>query len=182
MPGYPCCCDTGRACFTCCSDARDEYVIDFGAGGLTDDNCGFCDQIAGEFTVQFDDSFIWVCAWSYLEEDACDNDCYGSQGCGDDQQLTFLILLHLEGIPFTTKCKWVLEVSLTADGPDPDCDCCSGGAAEFQSAEFEKGTCKGQPISLTKQWENFDCDGSSMGTIFAACGGSLPGTITLKAG
>jgi hypothetical protein len=181
MPGYPCCCDTGRTCFHCCSDARDEYVIDFGAGGLTDDNCDFCDQIAGEFTVRFDDSFTWICAWSYRENDVCTDDCHGYQGCGDEEDFTFLILLHLEGVPFTTKCKWVLEVSLSNTGVEPDCDCCSGGSAEYESAQFERGTCKNQPVSLTKQSENFDCGGSTATNIFAACGGALPGTITLKA-
>lgn len=61
MPGYPCCCEPPEVteCFYCNFGDGDcvvpeSFTVDFGSGGWIDDLCDYCDQLAGEFTLEHD--------------------------------------------------------------------------------------------------------------------------------
>ena len=61
-----CCCgvDCGRCSFV---DKPESWVVDLGAGGWVDDDCDYCDQIAGQFTLDY----LSDCKWQYLAESVC---------------------------------------------------------------------------------------------------------------
>lgn len=65
----PCegCCG-GFNCGRCNFDDKPEsWVVDLGAGGWIDDSCDYCDQIAGQFTLDH----LYDCRWQYLDADVC---------------------------------------------------------------------------------------------------------------
>ena len=47
--------------------ASHNYALDFGAAFLTDDDCDQCDQIAGEYVVQYNPSIGAGCFWTYSQ-------------------------------------------------------------------------------------------------------------------
>lgn len=171
-----CCVD----CTECCDDRETEYIVDLGAGGLTDDECDNCAAISGEFTVSTpvagpDPD---VCEWSILTEDWCpgcaNNNIVGLE-CGDLQLRVLLEIVTDD----CADCFWRVTVRLSAICVDPPlqddldefCDGGAGGFAIYESAAtVENCNDASLPVTLTKVSENW----------FAECAGSLPGTITLE--
>lgn len=75
-----CTCTTVR-CFCCDTDseASQNFIVDLGAGGWTNDDCGDCAGISGEYALEFSGSFVdsvvlpvGFCEWRYDEDLACD--------------------------------------------------------------------------------------------------------------
>lgn len=163
-----CCCDDPVSC-VCCDEPGPyaEMVLDLGAGGWTDDECDYCDQVAGEFTVTIFQQLF--CNWLYIEEDVCLDctDCQEDGACIDTAD--FRIELQLVTFP---ACLWRAYVRIYQPVKDPSCSCACKIEAVYESAELESADCRDLPVTLTKVSETFDGD---------ACGGALPETITLKA-
>ncbi len=66
---YNCCPVSESNCFGCtiAGGAPEEMIIDLGAGGWIDDDCDYCDQITGQYTL---DKFS-TCWWIYEESNVC---------------------------------------------------------------------------------------------------------------
>ena len=176
MGWWPCCCGTADVCTDCCDDEAEDYVVDLGAGGLTDDECDNCEAIAGEFTVSkitFDGD---DCHWRYSEEEWCDG-CVLNHDLGDCEPLRLTVNLWLK-VDDVGRCYWEAMVSFGSgcvDPPEPDdldtfCGGGAGGSAIYESAH-DIADCSTLPITLTKQSEEW----------FANCSGSLPSTVALEA-
>jgi hypothetical protein len=67
-----CCCEPS---YTGCESYNDllcdtaSWTIDLGAGGWSDVKCSYCDQIAGEYVLEYTGS---GCKWDYEELDVCE--------------------------------------------------------------------------------------------------------------
>ncbi len=74
---YPCpqCCgDRPVDCLRCDFDSKPtQWIADLGAGGWTNRNCDFCDQVSGQYTLDFEGS----CIWRYRADNVCTT--FGSQ-------------------------------------------------------------------------------------------------------
>lgn len=73
-PGRPCDC---RECRTpincgCCTfaDRPEEWILDLGAGGWTDNECAECDEIQGEYTLLVH-PMPGACTWLYTVPNYC---------------------------------------------------------------------------------------------------------------
>ncbi len=169
-----CCCGE---CLDCCDDRLTEYVVDLGAGGLTNDHCDNCAAIAGEFTVAWEDAD--TCFWMYGADDWCDG-CVFTHNLwpSGGGRLDLVIVLRL-----LNGCKWQVTVQLTGTGVDPpsqdDLDefCEGQGFRQLTQAVYEG------PGGVT------DCDAAALPVTLTKvsewwggeCNGTLPATIQLEA-
>lgn len=169
MAGHPCCC--GTTCGGCCNNATAEYIVDFGAGGLVDADCDYCDQVVGEFTLSqpadasadCSGAVDSVCCWSYYDDVICSvtRDCPPPIG-SSTQDTAMLIELWLD-----SDCKWNLRVWFLW-GNDDACVC--SGHADYKSAAAISSCVGSFTLARTASWSDSGCD---------FCSGDLPASITL---
>lgn len=159
-----CTCTTGdddaEPCDCCDPDfpPASAYVLDFGAGGLTDDECGFCDEIAGEIELTAAASCLWV----YSDPVTCNPPSFD---CNPSSLEYHLSLVDDGG----GGCKWRATINLLAL-QDP-ADSCGELFAVYESASIASDEdCQTVPATL-----NLVASGNSY------CGGSWPDPITLEA-
>lgn len=159
-PSCACTTDSPESCVCCDVDYPPamEYVIDLGVGGWTDDICGFCDTVAGEYLLTADRS----CGWSYVEEAECPAN---AGGLCYPRVLEFNLRLESDG----ESCKWVF-VLWTAAVCSPDQSILSGIAVYESAALATSQDCQLLPVTLSKTID-----------VNEVCGGNLPATITLEA-
>jgi len=150
-------------CVSCDGQATETYVLDFGAGGLTDGTCTYCNELAGEFVVvssPFGPPIACSslgdrstpCLWLYaLKRDPC----IPSVECG---HICITLTIHfLSGSSFA----WRVGVALcTAPGSAP-------WEAIYTSAAVTDCTAT---ATLNLDVQN----------LFG-CGGSYPASIELRA-
>lgn len=180
MSWWPCndCC--GKPCE--CETAFDAYVVDFGIGGLTNEECDQCEEIAGEFTVTLDSCTglpnslgIWI-----FDLDVCDacqtwQDDTNPNGCPDTIRLRIRLSFSPKVPDTDDDCLWRVRVfNFGAVGPQCDLDACSS----FVQYEGPTGQINPRtlPVTLTKVGEDWTAVSGS-----PECSGSLPVTITLEA-
>jgi len=149
----------GHQCGALCyftGTVPEEMVLDVGVGGLIDLNCGYCNQVQGEYTLS---SIYGACLWRYEENNVC------VWGLNSRNLLVELNLLGIAGAWYflATVKLWILG------GP-------GGDAAQFQSAVSESDDClalldENGKIPLTKIYETWGpaCDPASAmpDTIYA---------------
>lgn len=173
-PGQPCdeCCDSDNPPLA-------EYVVGI-ASGLTDEECDFCDEIAGDFVVTQGGSIftiLGVCIWSYSEP----IDCPELTGPCPDVGTTgyWEVAVFLEHDPVQGDCKWVAVVAVQMAGstkdPTDDGNCSGpGGLATYAiyESDFIDNDCTDLPQTLNLVIQE-------VGGVM--CSGSFPGSITLDA-
>jgi hypothetical protein len=144
----------------CCEHQLGEYVADFGAGGLTDEDCANCDLIAGEFTLARYNSF---CQWRYLKSGFCpiEVSCIGGP-----QTAQVRLTIELEII---SPCRWRVTCTLNAVGDDT-CALPSNAVAVYLGPTGMTD-CEDLPVTLTLEAGSTTSD---------FCEGSWPATITLE--
>lgn len=157
-----CTCDAeeGEPCDCCDPDfpPASAYVIDLGVGGWTDDICGFCNTVAGEYELTSQAS----CSWGYTEA----TDCPGSSGgtCYPNY-----LVMSLRLVADGSTCKWQFQIG----GPgicDPG-DTQLGILVIYESSAMASDEdCQDMPVTLNKVTDVND-----------VCGGNLPASITLEA-
>ncbi len=160
----------GCVCCDAANPASVSYVVDLGAGGWADDECNICDEVAGEYVLEFLGNFGYdsatlgqasVCVWKYEEAIDCG---------GDATFLTVQLELRRRGtIP--DSCDWILSVTVgTLD---------DGGYVidRYRNALGVTTTnCTGNmPLTLSKV-----TTASGLPPLLQPCGGSLPGTAGLN--
>lgn len=158
----------------CCASTKNEYIIDFGAGGLTDDVCNACDQLAGEFTVTRSEDD--PCVFSYTEEPWCTDTTQGDCDCPEG---TFDINLSIT-LTFLAGCEWrvvVLAQEGFSGGDEQECNPVSY-FAQYSITAVDLDCLEDLPATLDKDSEINEEHGCTPPRKI--CGGSLPATITLK--
>jgi len=144
----------------CCATQLAEYIADYGAGGLTDDECDGCAAVAGDYTLRRFSSF---CEWRYVDDEICELevDCLGTPGVSPVR------LTHL--LEIINPCQWRLTATLLPRGDDT-CTLPAPATAVYLGP-VGLTDCSALPVTLTLQ------AGSSTGTF---CGGAWPATIELQ--
>ena len=168
-----CCCDTPPPASTCndcfsTAESGESFTVDMGAGGLTDNLCSYCDQIAGDFNC----TWLSGCRWLYNLSPACVFSCTAqTPGCQNAAK-TFTILLELAVA--SGKCVWEAVASLSYATDDT----CNGttrcrATATYRSPvdapNVREGTTSGPWI--------LERISQSVGDL--VCSGSFPATITV---
>lgn len=154
--------DASEPCGCCDADfpSAAEYVVDLDVGGLTDDGCSGCDEIAGAYVL----TNIATCIWQYEEElGTCVVNAVTVAA-------TLRITLQLMSSGGT--CKWRLSVAYGGttiqDASNPE------GAffpTIYESSNLATDEDCQDPVTLTKVVD---------GTSFDACNGSLPATVDIE--
>lgn len=159
----------------CCDSNKDTLTLDFGAGGLTADDCegSGCGDISGNFDLDWlgvagSSSGEHYCLWGYQTVAWCDSTCGMASGfCADTYTLT--IYGHIVPDTCEVEVEVTLGIILCAAG-HPDCTDTVARAIYRSSTTLgpdeECGT--GGAVTLNKISEDWA----------DACGGSLPATIT----
>jgi hypothetical protein len=145
-------------------------VVDLGSGGWTDDNCDYCDQISGEYTL----AKVLPCSWRYLAEQVCQ--------CDDPPEWAYAQLVIdlfiaediVDGSPY-----WRLYVQVDLQG-------CWGSysKAHYRSAQYNSNDnpdCwdvldESDVATLTKYYEAHYDGARSM----YICAGTMPSTIEAR--
>lgn len=157
-PTCPACeCTVGTVtCPACCdeSEFQESLVVDFGAGGWTNDDCtAACTQVVGEILLPFGHGSL-NCLWFYQEE----------FGTCDSVDAVLTVWLWLQ--PVGDECRWLCVVEITNSAGTT-----VYARAYYTSGEFatnDETNCETFPVTLDKLSET---PGS--------CGGTLPATITI---
>jgi hypothetical protein len=157
----------------CCTESEDFYVVDLGAGGLTDTiytACSFCDDIAGEFLVERAPSGGNDCIWEYsgnLTQCDCDN---SDEDC-DEPGYPGTVDIDIEVTRYVSGdgCKWRVTVAATWNCSPNGIDPCGGPSATYHSAEVTTDDQDDLPVTLTL---------SASSTT--RCGGAWPATIIVE--
>jgi hypothetical protein len=146
-------CTTGDCPDNCCTGdlTGTEWIIDLGAGGWTNDLVGYCDQVAGEYTLTWGSP--------YLETNVDPYDCPLGE-CAPNYRLVISISLF--------SCKFSVSVTLRPDGGCSDSPEPCSATAEYESDE-DIEDCLGGPFTLTKTFDS----------PAIPCAGSMPSTITM---
>jgi hypothetical protein len=162
-----CPCGSEPEC-ACCDSAATSWTVDFGAATLVDDDCDYCDQIAGEFVLDDDSNMFNGCRGSYYDAVVCTvdaNDC-------NDGDVSFYIGFNISGTP----CKLSVDVRMTFTSSTT----CSGwvyeARYELTLAADEIADCNGTEHTLTKVSETMD--EYDAGKQY--CTGNFPDAITLR--
>jgi len=159
---------------TCCSESNDFYVVDLGAGGLTDTiytACGFCDDIAGEFLVERNQQPAGSeCRWTY-DGNLTQCDCDDSDGDCDEPGYPGTVDIEIELTRYASGdgCKWRVIVAVAWNCSPNGVDPCGGPTATYHSAEVTTDDQDDVPITLTRTTSST-----------TRCGGSWPATITVE--
>ena len=152
---YPCqpCCGQSEVCPNCTFASRPtEFVLDFGAGGWTEENCTYCDQVAGEFTLARSS----VCIWVY----------YLAEPCGYTS--TVFIWLQIETVA-PDSWRWKAWVVLDRAAETEATAVYYSDTTDESDCWYLGGTSDSDKLTLTK---DSDADGTM-------CDGALPGTIEM---
>lgn len=158
-----------------------EYVADLGAFGLTDGQCGYCDQITGEWTLT--NTSATGCTWEYRDCDVCSL-TEVDPNCSDRVHLYITMIISNVG---GGNIKFQVTIMLyAATGTDPNCTTVAPacGASE-RKAVYESGSisktgdvCQDMPLTLDLVSDSFN---DEPGGRAAWCNGTAPATITLEA-
>jgi len=173
FPGYPCCCGGDPECALCNFGNNDciipgEFIADLDVGGWTDDLCGGCDEVAGEFTLSID-SFgncreLAYCQWRYVHYEHCTFACPTPY----DYPLDIMYRILNSGAEIY---HWT-QVKIAP----------FGSYALYATAAYDTTDCMVMAdgdgkITLTKYAEDLMTYPGPTCAGQAACGGALPNTI-----
>jgi hypothetical protein len=149
----------------CCDTQPTSWTVDLGAGGLVDDECDYCDQLAGEFVLTANG-----CNASYQDNLVCtvaDNDC-------EDTQVKLSIALSITK-DFANRCVISVVISLSFVSST----ICSGSIYSagyvFRSGAGATLDCIANDYTLDLDFET----NSSYSGGLKFCTGNLPATITV---
>lgn len=174
--GNPCCGENPPCTSTstvpplsgcCCDPAPDLLSVDFGAGGLTADDCtgSGCGDIRAVFDLSPTFDFgASGCQWSILLEGWCEagGSCGVAAGCFDSFDLVIEAFLTRDG----DECRLDVYVHWGPEAVSDDCSCDLGSGAQYSIAGLD---CDAASWTLSKVAEDWG----------QTCAGSLPSTITV---
>ena len=160
---------------SCCTDPQPvfSYIVDLGAGTLTNHCCTDCTLIAGEYVLALRNP----CDWFHIEG-LCSGggvQCSAGGGCA-----CLGVTLRLEGVG-QESCKWQVDFNFSDDPGFGGSHCgCSppfpaGFFARYESAPFPRDQCGVMPRTLTKVSESHGPGPDLL------CDGNMPSTATLRA-
>lgn len=164
----------GALCEDCCDPAVPPfpfYRVDLGAGGWTDARCAQCNELLGEYIVDY----LSACHWRYTDTNYCALDISVCNLCGTTADLQ----IDLELIGSAPSCSWRVTVTLTPSPIDPSC---GAPCTTLTRVVYDSGTladdqqCQTLPVTLNKTTE-FGITGG----VLSICGGTMPASITLEA-
>jgi len=144
-------------------NSRADLTVDLGVGGLVDDECDYCDQIAGEYIVSDGGNFgVNTCFWYYLAEAVCEYYYFG--------QKIFHFDIYAYILKFGAGYRWTVLARLLYSGA-------AGYIARYYSATMTSSDC----------WADADQDGKieltrsseERGNLGCLATSSLPSTIHL---
>ncbi len=166
-PCPPCCGERTLTCEACSFDAYPtQWSVDLGAGGLIDDQCDFCDQIQGQYSLGLTTGCLWAgaapCQWEYSAIGVCD-------------YLGLDLLITLAHVFTSPTWIWQVDVVLLSDASS-----CSqvevrivyatATPTEAEDCWHFGGQGSGDKITLTKVSEVIQS---------SVCTGNLPATIDI---
>lgn len=158
-----CCCSTCQLCVG--STPKSSYTVDFGAGGLTDAGCDYCDQIVGDFILGgLTDGLVECCV--VYEDDFV---CAFAASCEANKNMYFQLRLCLVDAG-GGQLKWRLNANLgLMVEQDPSCTD-EFARAVYESAAFDPDECGIVPVTLNR---------TSQTIVGGVCNGTYPATVTL---
>lgn len=166
-PACECTIETIQACVNCCDPSfppAAAYVVDFGAGGWTDDECERCDFISGEIVI---DLFFGLteggsCTWYFA--------------VGGLEDCTVVMFLSLRYDEDEEACYWRLVVGAYtyAALPGGGFSTASNSVAVYESDFLESGEDCQTEVTLDKVSE------AHWGDAGPSCSGALPATVAME--
>ena len=173
-------------CATCpCGDFCDNnptsIVVDLGAGGWVDEDCDYCDQVAGQFTLTryYNANFSGSCEsrYSYEECPVCEELC-------TDRHAGFRILVNITYTVATDQYDVFVEVEIEAnDNATELCFSKSDGTPSSSSiALYDDSVIDGPPPLTVAQISNTHdaWGGGATCPGLQVCTGTLAATVEVS--